>query len=78
MTLEALLQSHLLRQFEAAARSAKKQPADVLAQLMAEYIESQSDTELFDTIEREGRKSGHSEDDAVELVRAYRQQARDN
>jgi hypothetical protein len=47
----------------------------VLAQLMAEFIESQNDTQLFDAIEREGRKSGYTEDDAVELIRAYRQQS---
>lgn len=78
MTLESLLHSHLRHEFEAAARSAKQQPGDVLAELMAEYIESQSDTELFDAIEREGRRSGFSEDDAVELVRAYRQRFREN
>jgi hypothetical protein len=74
MTIEALLQSKLRREFEAAARSSKQQPAEVLAQLMAEFIESQSDTKLFDAIEREGRKSGYTEEDAVDLVRAYRKQ----
>lgn len=58
MTLEVLLQSNLRREFEAVARSSKQKPAEVLAELMAEYIESQSDTKLFDAIEREGRKSG--------------------
>jgi hypothetical protein len=75
MTIESLLQSNLRREFEAAARSSKQKPAEVLAQLMAEFIESQNDTQLFDAIEREGRKSGYTEDDAVELIRAYRQQS---
>ena len=74
MTIESLLQSNLRREFEAAARSSKQKPVDVLAQLMAEFIESQSDSKLFDAIEREGRKSGYTEDDAVDLVRSYRQQ----
>jgi hypothetical protein len=78
MTLESLLQSHLRQEFEAAARSARQQPADVLAELMAGYIESQTDTKLFDAIEREGRKSGYSEDDAVELVQEYRRRSREN
>jgi hypothetical protein len=74
MTIESLLQSNLRREFEAAARSSKQKPAEVLAQLTAEFIESQKDAKLFDAIEREARKSGYSEDDAVDLVRAYRQQ----
>lgn len=78
MTIEALLESSLRREFEAAARSSKQKPVDVLAQLMAEFIESQRDSKLFDTIEREGRKSGYTEDDAVDLVRTYRQQFGEN
>lgn len=78
MTIEALLQSSLRREFEAAARSSKQKPVDVLAKLMAEFIESQGDSKLFDAIEREGHKSGYTEDDAVDLVRTYRQQFGEN
>ena len=50
MTIEVLLQSNLRREFEKAARAARKNPADELAEFMAEYIESQMDGELFDAI----------------------------
>lgn len=74
MTIEALLQSDLRREFEKAARAAKKDPADELAELMAEYIESQADGELFDAIQRESNPHGYTEDDAVEIVRKARRE----
>ena len=72
MTIEALLQSNLLREFEKAARAARKEPADELAELMAEYIESETDGELFDSIQRESNPHGYTEDDAVGIVREAR------
>lgn len=74
-TLESLLKTDLRRQFEDAARGSRRQPVEVLAELMAEYVESNSDTVLFDEIESEGRsRNEYTEDDAVELVRRARRE----
>lgn len=75
-TLESLLKTDLRRRFENAARESERQPVEVLAELMAEYIESIDDTLLFDEIESEGcsTSSAYSEDDAVELVRRARRE----
>ena len=74
MTIEALLQSDLRREFEKAVRAVKKNPADELAVFMSEYIESQFDGELFDAVQRESNPHGYTEDDAVELVRKARRE----
>ena len=72
MTIETLLQSNLRREFEKAARTAKKNPADELAELMAEYIERETDIALYKAISAETQLSNYDEDDSVELVRTYR------
>jgi hypothetical protein len=74
MTIEALLKTDLCREFEKTARAAKDDPAKELAEFMAEYIESKIDGLLFDEMQREGEKSGYTEDDAVELVRRMRRE----
>ncbi len=72
MTIETLLQSDLRREFEKAARAAQKNPADELAELMAEYVERETDITLYNAISAETRLSDYDEDDSVELVRTYR------
>lgn len=78
MTLETIVKSELGKEFESAARSLKKRPADWLAELMTEAIEIATDIQLDDEIELEGRKSGYAEDDAVELVRRARRERDQN
>ena len=68
MTTADLFKSRLWREFEATAKEGKQSPIDVLAELMAEYIESRADSALFDAMEKEGIGSGFDEDDAVEIV----------
>lgn len=72
MTIETLLKSDLTLEFERAAKSSKRDAADVLAEFMSEYIESVEDSHLFDLAEKAGRKSGYTEEDAVEMVRQTR------
>jgi len=71
MTLETVIKSELGREFEKAARSLKRQPADVLTELMAEYIETEIDVSL-DTAIADSIAQDYTEADAVEIVRAYR------
>jgi len=72
MTSVELFKSKLWHEFEAAAKSEKENPITILTELMNDYIESRSDSALFDEIAEEGFRSEYTEDDAVELVRKAR------
>jgi len=76
MTLEGLIQSDLWREFEEYARSRRRQPARLLAELMREQLEIAADVALNDEIRREVQKSGYEEKDAVKIVREYRAEKR--
>lgn len=76
MTLEGLIQSDLWREFEEYARSRRRQPARLLAELMREQLEIAADVALNDEIRRQVQKSGYKEKDAVRIVREYRAEKR--
>lgn len=71
-TLDDLLQSDLWREFEQAARVKRRRPVELLADVIADFLEAQKGAALFDDIERDLQRTGYTEDDAVELVKAYR------
>lgn len=71
MTLETIIKSDLGRQFEKIVRSSRRKPAEVLAELMSEYIESEVDGKLFDSIQQ-ADPTDYTEDDTVDIVRAAR------
>jgi hypothetical protein len=72
MTTKDLFKSKLWHDFEETAKAEKQSPISILNELIREYIESRSDSELFDAIAKEGFKSDYTEDDAVEVVRRAR------
>jgi hypothetical protein len=72
MTNAEVFQTDLWREFEAAAKAEKENPLKILTELMRDYVESRSDSVLFDEIAEEGFKSEYTEDDAVEIVRRAR------
>ena len=76
MTLEGLIQSDLWREFEEYARSRRRQPARLLAELMREQLEIAADVALNNEIRRDFQKSGYKEKDAVRIVREYRAEKR--
>ncbi|PYS56576.1 MAG: hypothetical protein DMF74_28275 [Acidobacteria bacterium] len=76
MTLEGLIQSDLWREFEEYARSRRRQPARLLAELMREQLEIAADVALNNEIRRDVQKSGYKEKDAVRIVREYRAEKR--
>ncbi len=63
-------------QFEAEARKRRRDPVNLLVQLMREWLEVREAQELDEQIKDEVRRSGFAEDDAVEIVRRYRQAKR--
>ena len=72
LTLDPLLQSNLWREFETAARSNRRRPTDLLAEVIADFLETQAGATIFDDLEKDLRATNYTEDDAVELVKAYR------
>ncbi len=67
-----IFKTELWREFEALAKAEKESPLELLTDFLKEYIESRSDSALFDKIAEEGFNSEYTEDDAVELVRRAR------
>ncbi len=78
MTLENFIRSPLWESFEQQTRKDKRQPADVLATLVQEYLELAEDVAQTDAMRREARRSGLREADAVNIVRAHRQTKKAN
>jgi len=76
MTLEMLIRSELWTNFEKRARKQKKQPSELLAELLREHLETADDIALTEAMRREARKSGYKEGDAVRIVREYRAEKR--
>ncbi|HEV3468078.1 MAG TPA: hypothetical protein VG148_02070 [Pyrinomonadaceae bacterium] len=62
--------------FEAEARKRRRDPVNLLVQLMREWLEVREAQELDEQIKADVRGSGFAEDDAVGIVRRYRQAKR--
>jgi hypothetical protein len=72
MTLETLTKTDLWAAFENQARAEQKKPAEILAELLREYLEISADLKLNESMRRDAQKSGLRESDAVRLVREHR------
>jgi hypothetical protein len=48
----------------------------LLADVIADFLETQEGVTIFDDIERDIRHTNYTEDDAVELVKIYRSSRR--
>ncbi len=73
---EVKLNSQLWEQFEQAAQEQRRNPLQLLQQVLQEYLAIYHDERLFRQLQREARRSGYREEDAVELVRQARQHKR--
>jgi hypothetical protein len=62
--------------FERAARGRRCNPARLLSDYMAECLERWEDEKLDVEMQRQARRRGYCERDAVEIVRRYRQDKR--
>ncbi len=77
MTKDSLSALLLWDQFQKAARKRKRSPVRLLTEYMRERLESWEDQQLDEEIRRDAQRSGHREEDAVEIVRRYRQEKRE-
>lgn len=76
LTMDTLIQSDLWREFEKTAHDKRRRPVALLADVIADFLETQEGTAVFDAIERDLRHTEYTEDDAVALVKAYRDSRR--
>lgn len=72
LTLDTLIQSDLWREFEKTAHDKRRRPVELLADVIADFLETQEGMALFDDIARDLHHTGYTEDNAVELVKSYR------
>lgn len=73
MTATVQINVNLWEQFSGFAQQKRKRPDRMLEKLIAEYLAVQKDLQLDEAIRQQARKSDFKENDAVELVKRYRQ-----
>ena len=73
MTATVQINVNLWEQFSGLALQKRKRPDRMLEKLIAEYLAIQKNLQLDEAIRQQARKSGFKENDAVELVKSYRQ-----
>ena len=74
MTKAIELDPQLWKQFEQVAREQRRNPSRLLMQVVREYLAMYEDEEFFRQMQRDARRSGYKEEDAVALVRQVRQE----
>ena len=76
MAKDIRVDAKLWEQFEHMAKERRRNPLRLLATYMRECMETWEDEKLDREIRRDLHRSGHTEADAVELVRKFRRQRR--
>ncbi|MGI8638342.1 MAG: hypothetical protein ACR2MG_00080 [Pyrinomonadaceae bacterium] len=74
MTTKAINDSPVWKEFETEAKKRRRNPVKLLSGYMKECLEIWEHERLDDEISKQAQKSGYTEDDAVELVRQYRRE----
>ena len=77
MPRDSLSALPLWDQFQKAARERRRSPVRLLTEYMRERLESWEDQQLDEEIRRDAQRGGYREEDAVEIVRRYRQEKRE-
>jgi predicted transcriptional regulator len=74
MEAEIKLDAQLWEQFVKVARKRRRNPISLLTDHIRDFLEIQEDRQLDEEIRAEAQKSGYHEEDAVEIVRQYRRE----
>ena len=77
MEAEIKLDAKLWEQFVQAARKNKRNPISLLTDYIREFLEIQEDRQLDEEIQVEAQSSSYDEEDAVEIVRQYRREKKE-
>ncbi|MEQ1604469.1 MAG: hypothetical protein ABL999_06330 [Pyrinomonadaceae bacterium] len=72
MKEQIAIDSELWNEFESASKRNRRNPLKLITEYIRETMEIWEDQKLDKEIQRDARKSGYTEDDAVELVKQYR------
>jgi len=72
MAKDFLSNSSLWEEFQEAARKRRRNPARLLEDYMRRCIAVWEDQMLDEEIRRDAQRSGHAEEDAVDVVRRHR------
>ncbi len=78
MKNESLTDTPIWEEFEKAARRHRLNPTQILTAYMRELLEIWEFKKLDKEIRRDVQRSGFTEEDAVELVRQYRLEKKQN
>ncbi|MGI8544070.1 MAG: hypothetical protein ACR2MD_11440 [Aridibacter sp.] len=76
LTLDTLTQSNLWHEFEKTANDKRRRPVELLADVIADFLETQEGVAVFDNLESDLAHTDYTEEDAVEIVKNYRQSRR--
>lgn len=76
MKNELQFDTTIWEEFQKQAKKRRRNPVTLVTELMREQLEIWEDEKLFREMRRDARKSGYKEEDAVELVRQYRREKR--
>ena len=74
MSNAELLKSPVWDQFQTVARRQRRDPRKLLLAYMLEYLEIWEDEQLDQEIQADARRSGYTEDEAVQLVKQLRRE----
>lgn len=77
MTTKTIDESPVWKQFEAEAKKRRRNPVNLVLELLKEQVEIWEDEKLDEEIRKDAQKSGYTEDDAVELVRQLRREKKE-
>jgi len=72
MKNETMFDQTIWEEFQRQAKRRRRNPATLLTDFMRECLETWEYKQLDNEMRRDARRSGYTEDDAVELVRQYR------
>lgn len=78
MTTKTIDESPVWKQFETEAKKRRRNPVKLVMEFINEQMEIWEHEKLDEEIRKDAQKSGYTEDDAVDLVRQYRREKREN
>lgn len=77
MAKDSLVDSPLWEQFQKAARERRRNPVRLLMDYMRDCLEIWEDQKLDEEMRCDAQRSGYREEDAVEIVRQYRREKKE-
>jgi hypothetical protein len=77
MKKEIVFDSAIWEAFQKQAKRRRRNPVEMLTEYMQECLDTWEFDQLFKEIRRDARKSGYREEDAVEIVRQYRREKKE-